>query len=235
MSKSISSSRTARARRKSESNAVGIWLIGIAVTVVLLVVVLLVLRSQPTTVAVAKPDVPAEWMNRNVLGKPDAPVTVTMWEDFLCPACQQWTSTIEPQLIQEYVKDGKVKLEFRQFPLSGHMPETEQAAMASLCAADQGAFWTYHNRLFAAQSRGKEGYTLDALVQYADELQLDSRTFLQCMSSQKYKNELNASLQEATALKLSGTPSIFVDGQPVADWSNYDVHKSMIDAALAGN
>lgn len=235
MSKSISSTRTARSRSKSTNNAIGIWIVGIAAAIVLLVVLAVALNSRQSAVAVQTPDVQADWLNRNVMGDPNAPVTVYLWEDFLCPACRQWTASVEPQLVSEYVKPGKVKLEFRQFPLSGHAPGSNMAAMASLCAADQNAFWTYHNRLFAAQDRGQPGYVLDALVQYADELGLDSRAFLQCMSSQQYRDEAAASANEALTLGLNATPSILVGDTLMTNPFDYNELKAAIDSQLAAS
>ena len=146
------------------------------------------------------------------MGDPEAPVTIQAWEDFMCPACRQWTSTVEPQLIDEYIKTGQVRLEFHQFPLSIHAPGADMGAMASLCANDQGAFWPYHNRLFPAQDQGQAGFTIDALVRYADELGLDSRALMECMSSLKYRDQVTASGNEALSLGLNATPSVIVNG-----------------------
>jgi protein-disulfide isomerase len=236
MSKSLSSTRAARTRGKRTNSSIGIWIVGIAAAIVLLVVLAVALNSrQQAAVSVAAPDVPVEWLNRNIMGDPNAPVTVQAWEDFLCPACRQWTSSIEPQLVEEYIKPGRVKLEFRQFPLSGHAPGANMAAMASLCAADQDAFWTYHNRLFAAQDRGQPGYVLDALVQYSDELGLDSRAFLQCMSGQQYRDEAAASANEALALGLNATPSIMVGDTLMTNPFDYNELKAAIDSQLAAS
>jgi protein-disulfide isomerase len=231
MSKSVIGPRSQLPRKKNDS--IGLWIVGISAAVVLIVVLVVALSNRPTAVTVEAPDVPAEWINRNILGNPEAPVTVTAWEDFLCPACRQWTTAIEPKLIEDFVKDGKVKIEFRQFPLQGHAPGSDMAATASLCAADQNAFWTYHSRLFAAQDRGQPAYEFDALVTYASELGLDSRTFTQCLSSQKYRPEVQASFSEAVALNLTGTPSIFINGKAPANWADYEEQKAMIEAELA--
>jgi protein-disulfide isomerase len=233
MSKSISATRSTRAKRRSESNSVGIWIVGISVAVVLLVVIAVALNSRQAPVVVEAPDVPAEWLNANVMGDPNAPVTVHMWGDFLCPACREWISTVEPQLVDEYVKTGKVRLEFRQFPLSSHRPGSDMSAMASLCAADQNAFWSYHNRLYAAQDRGQPGYTLDALVQYADELGLDSRAMLACMSSQQYRDTVAASANEAVSMGLNATPSVLVGEARMTNPFDYNELKTLIENELA--
>jgi protein-disulfide isomerase len=226
--------RATKTRRKTDSNNIGIWIIGVAVTIVLVVVAAVAFQSRPASLAVAAPDLPAEWLVGTTMGSPDAPVILQAWEDFMCPACRQWTSTVEPQLIEEYVKTGQVRIEFHQFPLSIHAPGAEMGAMASLCANDQNAFWTYHNRLFPAQDQGQAGFTIDALVRYADELGLDSRALMDCMSSQKYRDQVLASGDEAIRLGLNATPSILVNGVRMNNPFDYEGEvKSAIESALA--
>jgi protein-disulfide isomerase len=226
--------RATKTRRKSDSNNIGIWIIGVAVTIVLVVVAAVAFQSRPASLAVTAPDVPAEWLIGTTMGNPEAPVTLQAWEDFMCPACRQWTSTVEPQLIEDYIKTGQVRIEFHQFPLSIHAPGAEMGAMASLCANDQNAFWTYHNRLFPAQDQGQAGFTIDALVRYADELGLDSRALMDCMSSQKYRDQVVASGNEAISLGLNATPSILVNGVRMNNPFDYEGEvKAAIESALA--
>src|SRR5688500_4132917 len=108
--------RATKTRRKTGDNNIGIWIVGISAAIVLVVVLAVALSNRPTSIAVETPDLPAEWLVGTTMGDPNAPVTVQAWEDFMCPACRQWTSTIEPQLIDEYIKTGVVRLEFHQFP-----------------------------------------------------------------------------------------------------------------------
>lgn len=229
---SVSGVRTTRTRRKTDNNNIGIWIVGISAAIVLVVVLAVALSNRPKTVAVESPDIPAEWLVGTAMGNPEAPVTIQAWEDFVCPACRQWTSTVEPQLIQEYIKTGKVRLEFHQFPLSIHAPGAEMAAMASLCMNEQNAFWPYHNRLFPAQDQGQAGFTIDALVQYADELGYDSAALLDCMSSQKYREEITESGQQAVQLGLNATPSILVQGTRMNNPFDYNEVKAAIESAL---
>ena len=157
------------------------------------------------------------------------------WEDFLCPACGQWASTIEPRLVEDYVESGDVKLEFRQFPLQIHAPGAQLGAQASECAADQNMFWPYHDRLFVeAASRGQAGFQLERLIGYAEELGLDESTFRQCMISQTHRSTVDASVNEAVNLGLNSTPSVLINGQIVQPF-DYDAIKAIIDAELAAN
>jgi len=217
---------------KKQSNTAGLWIVGISAAVVLLVVIAVALNSRQTAVAIEAPDVQPEWLDRTTMGNPDAAVVVQAWEDFLCPSCKQWVETIEPRLVEDYVKPGLVRLEFRQFPLQSHAPGSINAANAAECAADQGGFWVYHNQLFQAQNAGQAGYTLDRLVQYADELGLNGRTLLDCMSSQKYASQINDSVNQALALGLNATPSVLVNGKLMVDPYDYTALQNEIDQLL---
>ena len=80
----------------SQSNSIGLWIVGVSVAVVVLVVALMMISSRQNVIAVETPDVQPEWIDRTTMGNPDASVVVQAWEDFLCPSCMQWTQMIEP-------------------------------------------------------------------------------------------------------------------------------------------
>lgn len=234
MTKSATASRrTTRSRARSGNSSIGLWIVGISAALVLVVVLLMALNSRQAAAPIEAPNVPAEWIIGTTMGNPDAPVTIQAWEDFLCPACRQWTAEIEPQLIEDHIKTGNVRLEFHQFPLSSHAPGSNMAAMASLCAADQGEFWTYHTRLFRAQDQGQAGFTIDALTRYADELGLDSRALLQCMSSQQYRDQVAASANQALTMGLNATPSVLINGTRMANPFDYNEMNALIEQELA--
>jgi protein-disulfide isomerase len=221
------------ARKEQRANMVGVWIIGISAVVVLLVVLAVAWQNRPRAVSIAAPDIQAEWLGRTTMGNPDASITVQMWEDFFCPACFQWTEQIKPQFVEEFVKTGQVLLEFHHFPLQSHEPASKMAAMAAECAADQGAFWQFHDRLFAAQSSGQAGYTIDALVRYASELGLDSSAMLQCMSSQQYRAKVDDSFNQALSLGLNATPSMLINGKRMENPFDLNAVKAEIDSLLA--
>ncbi|MEZ4864312.1 MAG: thioredoxin domain-containing protein [Caldilineaceae bacterium] len=225
----LKSNRPGESKRKNSS--MGLWLIGGAVVILILIVVAINVNNSGPTGPITQPDVPAAWINGMSLGNPDAAVTVAAYEDFLCPHCREWTESVEPQLFTDYIKTGKVRFEYHTFPLSGFLPGSDMAALAANCAADQGSFWPYHDRLFAAQSQGQAGFTIDKLSSYAGELNLNERDFTACMSSLKYRSAVDAAVQQGIAAGVQGTPSIFVNGQSVQ--SDYPTIKSEIDRLLA--
>src|SRR3989344_3255746 len=74
-----------------------------------------------------------------VKGDKDAPVTIVEWSDFECPFCARFYEQTLPSIEEEYIKTGKVKLVYRDFPLSFH-PQAQKAAEAAECAGEQDKY-----------------------------------------------------------------------------------------------
>lgn len=212
---------------------IGLWLIAAGFGIVAIVIGISVFSAwQRQSAPVAQPDVPADWINRTSLGSPDAPVVVQLWEDFLCPSCQSFSRMIKPQIVEEYVKSGKVRLEFHHFPLQQHAPGSFMTALAAECAADQNLFWPYHDKAFQVISAEQQsGATYEKLTEFANAVGLDTNQFQTCMSSQQHQPTLNASLAEAGQLGLRFTPSVIVDGLLLEDASLPSV-RANIETAL---
>jgi len=108
----------------------------------------------PTAGADSEPD---SWRS---MGDPDAPVVVEDFADFQCPCCGQFFSNSEARLREEYVETGKVRFIFRNYPIVdsyvSNGTESTLAALAALCAGEQGDFWEYHDLLFENQSGENE-------------------------------------------------------------------------------
>jgi protein-disulfide isomerase len=200
---------------------IGLWLITVSVAIVAAVVGLIVFNeNRARSAPVAQPNVPSEWIDRNVAGSSDAPVVITMWEDFLCPSCQSFNATVKPQLFEMYVETGKVRVVYRYFPLSGHEPGATMAALAAECAADQGMFWPYHDRVYQMTRVDQQGAVqFDDLVDYASTMGMNESIFRTCLSTQQHGDTVSSSLAEAQQLQLQGTPSIFVGDTLLPDYS----------------
>lgn len=229
---------TAARRRKASSGGssskIGLWLIVASVAIVAIVVGIIVFNeTRVRSAPVAQPDVPAEWINRNVVGSPDAKVVVQAWEDFLCPSCQSFFSTVKPRILDEYVKTGQVRYEFRHFPLQQHAPGSFNSALAAECAADQGMFWPYHDKLFQVATVDQQrGVQPERLIEYAKAMGMNTQQFTSCFSASQHQDTITSSLDEAQQLQLSFTPSILIDGQIMQQW-DYNSVKAAIDARLA--
>jgi len=160
-----------------------------------------------------------------VKGNPDAPVTIVEFSDFQCPFCSRVQPTLE-QIFDAY--GDEVKLVFRHFPLGFH-ENAENAALASMCANEQGKFWEYHDKLFANQ----ESLTMTNLKKWAADLGLDTEKFNSCLDNQTYKDQIDKDLKDGQAAGVQGTPAFFVNGQLVSGAQPFANFQVIIDAELA--
>ena len=169
------------------------------------------------------------------LGDPNAPVKVDAYEDFRCSACLYFTQSVEPQIIQNYVETGKVYFTYHFFIVIDGNDGTDasmRSANASLCASEQGHFWDYHDTLYANQiTESASLYTDARLVTMAENLKLDMTKFNACYQAKKYSSDIQLDISKGQTLNISGTPSIFVNGALV---SNFSQTTTAIDKALAG-
>ena len=158
-------------------------------------------------------------------GPKEAPVTIVEFSDFECPYCGAAHDTVE-QVMTTY--PGKVRLVYRQFPLSFH-PHAAKAAEASLCAADQGKFWEYHDVLFKNQKKLEP----TELKAHASEVGLDGQKFGQCLDSGDKKKAVDADQQAGLAAGVGGTPAFFINGIFLNGAQPIDEFKKVIDGELA--
>jgi protein-disulfide isomerase len=161
-----------------------------------------------------------------VKGKPDAPVTIVEFADFQCPFCQRIEATLKT-LLAKY--DGRVKLAYLDFPLTEIHSNAEKAAEAARCAGDQGKFWEYHDTLFADQSKLDEA----GLIGHAQNLNLDEAAFRSCLSSGKFKHDIEVNREEGTKAGVSGTPAYFINGVFLSGAQPQAEFEKIIDTALA--
>lgn len=216
--------------------SLSIYLVGGVALLAGLLAVILAAATDNESTSVELPDysgISSAWQNRNILGDPDAPVTVQAWEDFRCPACTAFNQRVKPGLVDNYISSGKVKLEFRHFPLQQHEPGASLAAQASECAADQGRFWVYHDRVFQATSSGANAFLMERLIDYAGELDLDRDTFTSCLTNQEHMLTISESLQAARTAGHTSTPTVLVDGVRVDNPLDYGTVSAAIDRRLS--
>jgi protein-disulfide isomerase len=173
------------------------------------------------------------------LGDPNAPVLVEVWEDFQCPACRTYSNDIEPLVVDNYVATGKVRYVFRHYPFlddRSATKESDQAANASMCAAEQGKFWEYHDYLFANWNSENAGaYSDKRLVAFAESLGLDMGAFNDCFKENRYRDDIQQDLSDGTRAGVTGTPSVFVNGQIIRPGfvPSYEDITQAIETALA--
>lgn len=227
------SSKSAKARKQDKTTLYLLIAGGaVALAVIALIVVQNRSQAQVSQPPVAEAALSEALIARNVKGATDAPVTVTVYSDFECPACKSFATDAEKALDQEYVANGLVRFEYKHFPLPQHNPSATQGAIAAECAADQGQFWVMHDYLF--QEAGKAGnstFTLGRLKAMAEALGLDVSKFSQCVSEQDHYQLVRDHIREGQQAGVNATPTIFVNGQRVDN--SYTLIKAKIDEALA--
>lgn len=150
------------------------------------------------------------------LGNPDAPVVLVEFSDFQCPFCRTlWRESVTP-LKEKYIKTGKVRLVYRDFPLTGIHPAAEPAAIAAECADDQGKFWEMHDKIFSEQEKlgqGTVAFGAEELARWAREIGLDTNEFSVCLAQRKHADEVAKDAADGAALGVEGTPYVFVNGK----------------------
>ncbi len=157
-----------------------------------------------------------------VLGAPGATVTMIQFEDLQCPICRDYQLDAFPDILQQYVRPGKVKLRFAGLAFLG--PDSEKALTYVLAAGKQGKLWQYSDALYANQGSENSGWVTDSLLeQTARDLGLDWARLKQDAASTQVAQEARTSAAEGARLQVQGTPSFFIqigNGQP------YQVHPS---------
>ena len=170
-------------------------------------------------------------------GDPNAPVKIVEFSDFQCPACQYFHDTTLPQLLEEYVATGLVYYEFRSFPIidsRSTTKESQAAALASYCAAEQDLFWEYHDVLFANQIGENAGsFSIQRLEGFADQMGLDTDAFRSCLTDEVYRDRLAADIQAGIEAGVNSTPSFLINGELSRGALPIENFQTIIDTILA--
>jgi protein-disulfide isomerase len=168
---------------------------------------------------------------RHFKGDPNAPITIVEFSDFQCPYCGRFDADAGQKIDEQYVEAGLVLFGYQHFAFLG--PESQKAAEASECAAEQDAFWPYHDLLFGRLMGENQGSLSPAgLSQYAAEVGLDTEAFEDCLNSGKYASLVNSQTSGAQSLGVTGTPAFLVNGRPLVGAQPFEVFEQVIEAEL---
>jgi protein-disulfide isomerase len=189
-------------------------------------------QSSPSVFVTPTPrpaDIPRDG---TTLGGPDASLTIVEYSDFLCPFCTRAALEIVPQIENEYVATGRVKLVWKQSPSPAlHGEGAVVAAEASECAAEQNAFWEYHDMLFLNNER--VAFNVENLKRFAQMLGLDTQEFNSCLDEGRYTSKVAADVAEARRREVTGTPTFFVGQTQIVGARSYEDFRTAIDDELA--
>ena len=173
---------------------------------------------------------PASRLEHPALGDADAPVTMIEYSDFQCPFCGKFARDTEPGLIEKYVEDGTLRIEWRDFPYLGQ--ESVNAALAARAAQEQGKFWEYHDLLYEDQgSRNSGAFSENRLIEFAREAGLDVERFEEDLTGGEYETAVGKDFQEGQQSGISGTPTFVINGETLVGAQPVEAFEQAIEGA----
>ncbi len=163
-------------------------------------------------------------------GKPiNAKVTVVEFGDFECPACGVFHNIFNQISL---VYPNQIDLIYRHYPLPQHKTALI-AAEAAEAAGEQGKFWQMHDLLYENQITWSEkAEALDIFTGYATQLGLDVEKFKKDIQAEKYKEKIKRDQADGDKLILTGTPTIYINGQKYTGGLSFQGIKTAIEAQL---
>lgn len=166
-------------------------------------------------------------------GPADAKHVIREFSDFQCPFCARFATQVLPQLKTALLAKGDVRFEFHYFPLKSIHPNAMTAAETAECvtaANDEAAFWTYHDLLFANQDHWAGlADPVPTLIQIAADAGLKTDGVASCVQKGAYSAAIEKDYQiDIGTLHLTGTPTLFVDGLKVGDYTKVDSYTRLI-------
>jgi protein-disulfide isomerase len=146
-----------------------------------------------------------------LLGSASAPVEITEYADYQCPACASFEQVQWPTVRRQLIDAGLVRWRYRDFPLDGLHPHARLAAHAAACANDQGKYWELKGLIYARHAEWANRKEAGGVFrELASEAGLDRGQYDACMGSAKYAGRIEASLQEGQKLGVPSTPSFII-------------------------
>lgn len=174
------------------------------------------------------------------IGPEDAAVTIYDFSDYLCPHCRDFNAMVGKLLRRNYaVPGGPLRWVSYEFPLG---ERSLPATVAAHCAEQQGKYWEMHDMIFAkVESWSTETNPTGKFVDIAKDIGMDTGAFRECLDKRDGVSRILASKQYGVELGVTGTPTVFVNGQPVPrtnQFYSYQGLEAFIQqqaAAAAGN
>ena len=158
-------------------------------------------------------------------GDANSPVTILEYSDYQCPYCSRHHETVK-KILEAY--PGKVKWEYKHFPLDSMHPYARITAEGAECAGDQEKFWEYTDLLYENQ----KSINSEIVPQLAAQLNLNMDEFTSCISSGKYKEKVASDLTDGQSKGVRGTPGNFVNGVELKGAVPFEKIKEAIDKEL---
>lgn len=239
--KKLSKRQLIREQRRRQARTQRFGIIGGVVILAVLVATALIYPNLESSGKISTVEAyPRPTTGGTAMGDPNAPVRLDVFEDFQCPACVHYTEEVEGRIAEAYVATGQVYYVFHHYPFldsNSTGKESQQAANASMCAAEQELFWEYHDILFANWNGENAGAFRDKrLMAFAETLGLDMDLFSTCFEENRYLEEIQADYNLGIEMGVRGTPSVFVNGQHITPGfvPGFEDVQQAVEAALTG-
>ncbi|HQU81753.1 MAG TPA: thioredoxin domain-containing protein [Pyrinomonadaceae bacterium] len=167
----------------------------------------------------------------NMLGSPNAAVTVEEFADFQCPTCAQVHGVMKNV---QAAYGSRIKFIYRNYPLVQIHKNSYDAAVAAESAGMQGKFWDMQNMLFSNQQAWSNASDARTIFEgYAEKIGLEIEKYKTDVNGLGAKSRVDADLQRGRALNVNSTPTIYINGKSVPfEQMNIDALKGLIDAEL---
>lgn len=164
------------------------------------------------------------------LGEVDAPVVMVAYSEFQCPFCGKFARDTEPALVEKFVENGTLRIEWRDFPYLG--AESTVAARGGRAAAAQDRFWEFEEAMYADQLPPNSGnLDEDYLVSVAEDIGLDVDRFRDDLDSSEAEQAVQDDFAEGQAIGVTGTPAFIINGVPVIGAQPTEVFERTIEKA----
>jgi protein-disulfide isomerase len=168
------------------------------------------------------------------VGSRSAPVVLTEFGDFQCGACAHFSRSVMPPIVEEYVRSGRVRYVFHDFPITSIHPNAVAAARAARCADAQGRFKAFHDVLFDEQDQWSTARDPNpTFTAYARREGLEPARFSACLTDPRSADEVQRSVQFAATIGIQSTPTIFVNASRLASSPNSRQLRAVIEQELA--
>jgi protein-disulfide isomerase len=170
-----------------------------------------------------------------IMGDSAAKTWVIIASDFQCPYCKQWHEETYETFLKEYVRSGKVKVAYVNYPLGQHQ-NAIITAQAAMCASAQNKFWQYHDALFNSQATWETMQqprpVLDSL---AKTVGVEMKSWGQCVDSQKMLAIIQADRDRLAQSGVQSTPSFIIGDELLAGAQPIEAMRPALDSAIRKN
>lgn len=161
----------------------------------------------------------------HVQGDEDSEVTFVEYSSLTCPFCNRHHEQTHPKIKEEYIEDGEILYAYKHFARNDM---DVLAGNAAECAGEQGKFFEYVDKAFNNQ----DNMSQDALVKWAEELDLDMDKWNKCHEERRYTDKVISDTNEGQSLGVKGTPGFIVNGEFISGAQPFSVFKNAINSGL---